>query len=213
MTQPEFPENFDSFDAEFQALVAGERIQKYGIYSVESLQSAKQYFLDCLVDHMLVFNDDFIDRNDVVLLDTTLKTLSEFLEHDFVNSSEIKIDNEIIAAGDTIALLMSKDENEVHTYIQPLSGESFIRGKVCGLMLQEIPPIDKLQLFMDSESDIEDNEAIETNLFGLSLLLSDATLEDTQGGSERVDGAAFVCIPLNYPTLQLYRIVKQEANS
>ncbi|MDB5187096.1 MAG: hypothetical protein JWM07_568 [Candidatus Saccharibacteria bacterium] len=210
MTHPESAENpFNDLDKEFAALLNGESQRIFHGYMVRSLANEKARILDALVDHIIAF--DSVDIGDYENFTKLIDKMTDAIEKDFAAIEGLKHDDEIVASGKTIALVVDMDDPEYNVLIQPLVAGECLRGEVDGLFIQEIPSVESLKDAIEDRT--APNSVEENNLFGISLRLKNAHIENDEGDVEQVPENYIVMIPLNYPTLILDAIVKTETTN
>lgn len=211
MTNPEFSDySSDDIDKEYQSLVERSVFINDESYSIEPLEAERQMILDSLVDHMMTIDGiHTVNADDSETISGVVDTLTGMIEKDFENMQGLTYGDEIIASGPAIAIRIERTEEGDECNIQTLTDGSTIKGTIEQIVIQEIPAVTELYpIIYDREYE---PGQIDSNLFGVSLRIIGAIIENENGGQMIVPSDTIVTIPLNYPSLKLQRVIRQES--
>lgn len=210
MTNHEHPfDSFDEIDQEFQRIVDNENIHDDQTYSIESINHVREHIVDSLIDHLVAYEsipaDDIEDRT------TAAAVITFLIQKDFERMNELDYGDEIIASGRSIILFAEPRDDDVEMRILPIDNNTKIKGKFGELLIQEIPLAQDIHRYINDDITESDEQTEQTtNQFGLVMHLVDVTTEDESGYSEAVPETLATFVPLNYPDLQLHRVIRQE---
>lgn len=177
---------------------------------LEPIDDVKDLLLAMLKEHIAALND--LGMLDEANHDEAMQVAANLINRDFMNFDRLKLNNEIIAAGDTVFLVVAPDDERESLYYD-LSGGHRLRGAVGRLLVEQIPHENALipatsTPNRSSESDPEALLPQKANEFGLLLELVDASYLDSDGDELELPQDALVLLPLNYSQLRLKKFIE-----
>lgn len=210
MTHPELPDNIDDTFATLMNSMT--EIYVEGEHCVASLSP--------VVDRLVALGVDIVIELSLRAHAMTEADWPEYfaqanlrLARAFELMSELQYGDEILASGRTAAMPIDMRTGEITPDFQGLSDDVYLRGTLASIGFGEIPAYDQLAKIIgeiDGEGgdlgDIKDG-----SFFGVSLHLTNTSIEELDGPFETLPADIVMVLPLNYPALKLGRIIHEGA--
>lgn len=206
MISPESSQPYDALDHELHALLLNDERMRTNLDAPYSLANTKQFLLDSLTRHL----DTFVDHNMASKKDNgvTLDVILEAVEIDFLQQNELFYGDEVLAYGDSLAIMDDLSDTTPAGYSALLlSNAAKVRGTFTKLVIIETPQLQHLNELRNSPVGSTHRHTT-YNKFGLSFLITDVVFTDEEGVSSQIMPPNIVFVPLTYPGLKLDRFIR-----
>lgn len=206
MTHPELPDNIDDTFATLMNSMT--EIYVEGEHCVASLSP--------VVDRLVALGVDIVIELSLRAHAMTEADWPEYftqtnlrLAHAFELMSELQYGDEVLASGRTAAMPVDMKTGEIAPDFQGLSDDVYLRGTLVSIVFGQIPAYDYLPKLIgeiDKSDDLKGGSC-----FGVSLYLTNVSIEERDGPLEEMPADMVMMLPLNYPALKLGRIIGEDA--
>ena len=167
----------------------------------ESIDHIKDALVNSLLDQLVTI-DHYSDEPDDDPA-STQELIALCVNKDFTHMEGLEIGDEIVAAGDSIFMLMD-DENNFDAL--PILKGMKIAGTLDFVVVGSIPAIHTVpEILNQTETYLEDVNPLPTIPYGVALLLKEAFFVSEEGDMTYPPEGLTVIVPLNYDGLTLRR--------
>jgi hypothetical protein len=212
MTNPEHSfSSPDDINQQFEAIMDTMAIQTDGSYYYMPLDEEKETIVQASLDQIQVLESD-LNSDDPDVVGAALIKANMRMNNYLLQTEGLRRDDEVIANGDGIVLLIDRDDPEGNADIYPLSNTARIRGTVNNAAIGMVPPIGRLAELLGDEGDEAISEDLSTESYmGVHLHIREGIIEVDGYEDQPIPDNIVILLPLNYPGLKLKRIIRQAA--
>jgi hypothetical protein len=196
-------------DAVFTELTSGltvpqdisREFKQKGPKTLVSIDRVKNHLLQCLVDQLIPLKSEQYENMEMLV-----EQLNQNLQRDLEHIGELSSGDTVVSTGDSVIMLVDEDDGSFG--LIGIKNKQQVRGIFETVVATQIPTPQAISLMQNPEDDQHGKTPIDiTENPGVTLLVLDAVIIDQDGSEIPVDSKFTVLIPLNYPNLQLGKLI------